>query len=193
MNESSNFRKINNIECKIISESLAKISPEILNFLKESKIELYITKIELSLKANYLKVFLVKDNFLKNINLNGYRDNIYLINLYFGFIKKSIFYLSLDGAEFLYKQGNLSDLKNIHLNDKGEKSVLYGNNILKNMVVKTSLNLKKGDFLLVFNEFDEILAIAQSKVDIFTLKDSNSNDIIAINLNDKGIYLREKQ
>ncbi|MFX1569490.1 MAG: PUA domain-containing protein [Promethearchaeota archaeon] len=193
MIESSNFRKINEIENKIISESLAKISPQILKSLKQSKKELYIVIIESKFKTNYPKIFLVSDDFLKNIDLNGYKDKIYSINLYFGFIKKSSFYLSLEGAEFLYKQGNLSDLNHIYLNEKGEKSVLYGNNILKKMVVNTSSNLKKGDFLLVFNEADEILAIAQSKVDILTLKHCKSNEIIAINLSDKGIYLREKQ
>ena len=193
MLESINLREINQVENKIISESLSKISPQILQFLKESKKKLYISIIESKFKTDYPKIYLVTESFLKLIDFNEFKNKIYSINLYFGFIKKSIFYLSLEGAEFLYKQGNLSDLKVIHLNERGEKSILYGNNILKNMVVDPSFDLKKGDFLLVFNQSEEMLAIAKSRVDIIALKQCKSKDIIAINLSDKGIYLREKQ
>ena len=193
MIESSNFRKINEIENKIISESLTKISPQILKFLTESKKDLYISIIESNRKTKYPRVYLVSNDFLKTIDLNRLKDKIYSINLFFGFIKKSVFYLSLEGAEFLYQQGNLLDLNRILLNEKGEKSILYGNNVLKNMIIKTSPNLEKGDFLLIFNESDEIIAIGQSKVDINTLQPLQPKDTIAINLSDKGIYLREKQ
>lgn len=193
MLKSSNFRQINEIENKIISESLSQISSKILKFLKESKRELYISIIESKSKTYYLRVYLLSKDFIKNIDLNGLKDKIYSSNLFFGFIKKSVFYLSLEGTEFLYKSGVLSDLSHLHLNEKGEKSVLYGNNIFKSMVLKTSSDLKKGDFLLIFNNIDEILAIAQSKVDIINLQQAQPNDIIALNLSDKGIYLRERQ
>ena len=61
------------------------------------------------------------------------------------------------------------------------------------MIVKTSSNLEKGDFLLLFNESDEFIAIGQSKVDFNTLQHLQPKDTVAINLSDKGIYLREKQ
>ncbi len=193
MIRSSIFRKINEIENKIISESLSKFSPNILKFLIESKKQLYISIIESKKKTNYPTVYLVSNDFQKIIDLNGFKGKIYLVNLYFGFIKKSYFYLSLEGTEFLYKQGNLSDINRLYLNKKGEKSVLYGNHISKNMIVKTSSHLEKGDFLLIFNEFDEILAIAQSKSDTNILQHLQPKDIVALNLSDKGIYLREKQ
>lgn len=193
MIESSIFRKINEIESKIISESLGKISIKFLKFLEESKKKLYISIIDSNRKAQYPKIYLVSDDLLGIIDLNEFKDKIYSTSLFFGFIKKSIFYLSLEGAEFLYKQGNFTNSNFIYLNRKGEKSVLYGNHILKKMVAKKPTKLEQGDFILFLNDEDEILAIGQSKVDINTLKNAKPNDIIALNLSDKGIYLREKQ
>jgi hypothetical protein len=47
--------------------------------------------------------------------------------------------------------------------------------------------------LLIFNELNEILAIAQSKYESKNLQQLKPKDIIAFNLSDKGIYLRKKQ
>ncbi len=193
MIESSNFRQINEIEKDLISKSLSHISPKIFQNLMGSKKKLYISIIESNLKTQYPKIYLLSQDFHKKIDQFEFKNKIYSTGLYFGFIKKGNFYFSLEGAEFLYKQGILSDLKFLYLNKKGEKSVLYGNNILKNMVMKKSSNLQKGDFLLIFNNLNEILSIAQSTVDSKVLKNLNPKDIIAINLRDKGIYLREHQ
>lgn len=193
MIESSNFRQINEIESKIISESLFNISPNILEILKRSENKLYISIKKSNLKTNYPILYLISNIFQKNIDLLEVKDMIYSAGLYFGFLKKGNFYLSLEGAEFLYRQGIISDIKRIYVNKKGEKSILYGNNILKNMVIKTSNNLQKKDFLLVFNEMNEIIAIGQSKVESNVLQYLKPKDIIAFNLSDKGIYLREKQ
>jgi len=193
MTESSNFREINDIESKIISKSLFNISPNILEFLKRSEKKLYISLRKSDLKTNYPFLYLISNTFQEDINLIENKSNIYSAGLYFGFIKKGDFYLSLEGAEFLYRQGTGSGIKRIYVNKKGEKSILYGNNILKNMVIKTSSNLQKGDLLLIFNELNEILAIAQSKYESKNLQQLKPKDIIAFNLSDKGIYLRKKQ
>jgi ribosome biogenesis protein Nip4 len=54
-------------------------------------------------------------------------------------------------------------------------------------------NLKNKDFLLVFNNLSEIIGISQSRCDSQIIQTLNSKDIIATNLNDKGIYLRKPQ
>ena len=193
MIESSSFRQINETEGKIIVKSISKISFNISQFLERSKKILYISIIVSNLKPKYPIIYLISDDIMKNLNFIEVENKIYSAGLYFGFIKKGNFYLSLEGAEYLYKQGNLSDLKRINLNIDGEKSVLYGNNILKNMVAETPSNLQVGDFLLIFNKSNEILAIAQSKVDSKGMELLKPRDLIATNLYDKGIYIRKEQ
>lgn len=193
MIESSNFRQINEIEKEIIIQSLSKISPNIIQFIIRSKNMLYISLKKGNSKTNYPSIYLASNYFQEEIDLIEFNDKIYSVGLYFGFIKRGRFYVSLEGAEFLYKKGILSDIGFIYVNKKGEKSILYGNDILKDMVTKTPSNLQKGDLLIIFNDMNEILAIAQSKVERESLKQLKPKNVIAINLSDKGIYLREKQ
>ena len=61
------------------------------------------------------------------------------------------------------------------------------------MITKTPSNLQKGDLLIIFNDMNEILGIAQSKVERESLKHLKPKNVIAINLSDKGYYLRKKQ
>jgi len=154
---------------------------------------LYISLKKGNSKTNYPSIYLASNYFQEEIDLIEFNDKIYSVGLYFGFIKRGRFYISLEGAEFLYKKGILSDIKFIYVNKKGEKSILYGNDILKDMVTKTPSNLQKGDLLIIFNDMNEILAIAQSKVERESLKQLKPKNVIAINLIDKGIYLIEKQ
>lgn len=193
MIESSNFRQINEIEKEIIIQSLSKISPNIIQFIIRSKNMLYISLKKGNSKTNYPSIYLASNYFQEEIDLIEFNDKIYSLGLYFGFIKRGRFYISLEGAEFLYKKGILSDDKFIYVNKKGEKSILYGNDILKNWVTKTPLNLQKQDFLLIFNKLNEILAIAYSEVESKILQQLKPNDVVATTLNDKGFYLRKKQ
>ena len=193
MNDLENFRQINEIEKKIIIQSLSKISPNIFQFIIRSKNLLYISLKKGNSKSIYPSIYLTSKYFQKEIDKIEFNDKIYSVGLYFGFIKKGRFYISLEGAEFLYKKGILSDIKLIYVNKKGEKSILYGNDILKNWVTKTPLNLQKQDFLLIFNKLNEILAIAYSEVESKILQQLKPNDVVATTLNDKGFYLRKKQ
>ncbi|MFX1303746.1 MAG: NIP7 N-terminal domain-related protein [Promethearchaeota archaeon] len=186
------FRQINEIEKEIMITSLSKISSEFSQIIENYRTFLYISIERAVSKNKFPNIFLIsKDQVRLLHSLNN--NKIISAGLYFGFIKKGNFYLSLEGAEFLYKQDIFSDFKRLYINEKGEKSILYGNNILKKMVIKPPSNLQKQDFLLVFNEIDEIIAIAQSKVENIKFKQLKSNEIIAVNLSDKGLYLRKKQ
>ena len=62
------------------------------------------------------------------------------MGVYFGFIKKNQFLLSLEGAEFLNK---LNMFQYLFVNDDGEKSVLYGNHIMKKFFNKRPKFLKR--------------------------------------------------
>lgn len=192
MSNLQNFREINDYEKQIIVDSLLKISTDFLGVIEKFKIYLYILTNSSLSKDKFPKIFLITKHQHLRLKLSHF-DKILSAGLYFGFIKKGNFLLSLEGADFLYKQGILSNIKCIQVNRKGENSILYGNNILKNMVIKTSNNFQKKDFLLVFNELNELLAIAQFKIESNVLQYLKPKDIIALTLSDKGIYLREKQ
>ena len=113
--------------------------------------------------------------------------------IYFGFIKKNKFRLSLEGAEFLLNLHFFSERHLATVNNDGEKAILYGNQILRKMIVKISNKVKKNDFILVFNQSNELICIARSQVNFEDIRNLKNNDIIAFNLIDKGYYLRKKQ
>ncbi|GAH74587.1 unnamed protein product, partial [marine sediment metagenome] len=109
------------------------------------------------------------------------------------FIKRGEFYFSIEGVEYLYKNGIFTEFKLVHLNENGEKSFLYGNSILKKMVRKSPNTLKKEDFLLILNNIDEIIGLGISRVNNEILLNLKPSDVFAINIKDKGEYLRRRQ
>ena len=193
MIDTKKFRKVNKNEYAIITNSVLKISTKILSVLKKIDYKIYIVLVNKTSKNNYPSIYLIPNNLTKDLVNFQQEINVNSAGLYLGFIKKGEFYLSLEGAEFLCKKGILSAIKFLYVNKKGEKSILYGNNILKNMILKIPSNIQKEDYLLIFNELNEILALAQSKVESNNIKHLNPEDLVAFNLSDKGIYLRKKQ
>lgn len=193
MNDSRIFRKINNIETNIITKSLYNISVKLSREIDNLKEFLYVSIEHSTTEKVFPKIYLITYEQMKLINEINFEETIYAAGLYFGYIKKGNFYLSIEGAEYLYKQKSFSEFQQIVVNELGEKSILYGNNILKKMVIKAPEKLKEKGFLLVFNESGEIIAIARSNVNNKSLQELSAKEIIAMNLNDKGYYLRKKQ
>jgi len=193
MNDLENFRQINSFEKKIILRSLSTSSSKILQILDDLHYFLYISFKQKETKNNYPVIFLITNDQKKYLDLINVKNLVHSVGLYFGFIKRSIFFLSLEGAEFLYENDVFSEYQQLFLNKKGEKSFLYGNNISKKMIKKIPQKLKNKDFLLVLNGLNEIIGISQSQYDHQIIHTLNLEDIIAINLSDKGYYLRKKQ
>jgi len=192
MSDTIRFRKINEIEKQMILTSISNISTELPRIVENLKNFLYVSLESSITKTKFPNIFIVskdQENFLQSFNF----DKILSAGLYFGFIKKGKFYLSLEGAEFLYKKYTVSDLKRLHVNDTGEKSILYGKNILKNMITKSPPNLKNDDFLLIFNSLNELIALGRSFIDKEDIQNLKHFEVVAFNLNDKGYYLRKNQ
>ena len=193
MKNLKNFRIINNTEKTIIINSLSKISPEISSILDKKDYKLFISFNDFSSKNKFPSLFLVPNNLTELFEKIEPNRNITSAGLYFGFIKKNRFMLSLEGAEFLLNLNFFSERYQLIVNNDGEKAILYGNKILKKMIIKISNKLKKNDFLLVFNQSNELISIAHSQVDFEDIQNLKPNEIIAFNLIDKGYYLRKKQ
>jgi len=61
------------------------------------------------------------------------------------------------------------------------------------MILKETYDYKEKDILLVFNEEGEIIGISISTINGSQVQNLKPEDLVAINLSDKGKYLREKQ
>ena len=172
------------------ADSLFRISTQIISVLNHIDNELVILFNNLS---KYPSIYLVSNNLIELINRIESEISINSSGVYFGFIKKNQFLLSLEGAEFLNKLNAFPEKHYIVVNIEGEKSVLYGNQIIKKFLFKTPKSLEKNTFLLIFNKSNELIAIGYSQVDYDSIYNLRPKDIIATNLKDKGYYLRKEQ
>jgi len=178
MSETRIFRRINTIETKIILNSINTISTELLPIFDSLKELLYILINKSTNEKDYPSIYLIADKLQEILNNIIFLNRIYDAGLYFGFIKRGEFYFSIESVEYLYKNGIFTEFKLVHLNENGEKSFLYGNSILKKMVL---------------NNFDEIIGLGISRVNNEILLNLKPSDVFAINIKDKGHYLRRRQ
>ena len=193
MKDFENFRHINHHEKEIISNSILRLSSSLLPFFENNERFFYISINKQTSRNRFPQIYLVSEEFKRFLkNLISY-DNICSAGLYFGFIKRGKFFISIEGAEFLYLQELFPKSLRVYVNERGEKSVLYGNNILKKMLIMKAFDFKKKDLLLILNKSNEIIAIGQSQVEGEQIHNLKPLDLIAVNLNDKGTYLRENQ
>ena len=193
MNNTRIFRKINAVETKIIVNTIDTISSELPLIIKNIGNLLYILINKFNTQKENPSIYLITDEHQKLFNEKNIINRIYAAGLYFGFIKKGVFYFSIEGVEYIYKNGIFTDFAQLILNESGEKSFLYGNNILKIMVRKSPINLKEKDFLIILNRFDEIIGLGISRVNNDTILNLKPRDVFAINISDKGKYLRRRQ
>jgi len=188
-----NFRQINETERKIIDLALNALTPNLRAHNYDIYSKFYISIEENNRGPNFPQVYLLpKENIatlkkLKNI------DNIKSAGLYFGFIMKGNFHLSIEGTAYLLSSNLIPKEKIIIINNDAEKSTLYGNNISKGMIETIPESFYRKDLLLVLNPANELIALVQSKVDYIQYSDLNSDDVVAVNLVDKGYYLRRER
>ena len=189
MKETSEFRAINDIETRMIVKSLAEITPKVINIKTEFQLFISLSKSG----YEYPNIFLIPKELSKCIVEHRHQNKIHFAGIYFGFIKKGKFFISLEGIEHLLKLDFFSDNQMVIVSNQAEKSVLYGNNILKKMVSRISPNVKKNDIVLIMNQSNELISIAKMHIDYSGIQELPGNDEFAMNIVDKGIYLRKKQ
>ncbi|MFX1278964.1 MAG: hypothetical protein ACFFA3_06065 [Promethearchaeota archaeon] len=187
------FRKVNTFEKSIIVDTLNRVIQDSELIIKKIQDRLYISFDSVFIKNLNPSIYLIPSDYTDLIERFYAGLQISSAGLYFGFIKKEDFRLSLEGAEYLVKREDCFKEKILVVNSKGEKSIFYGNDIYKEEIVKIPTKLKIGDLLIIYNSIQELCAIAQSLVDIKIFKDLKPNSKIALNLVDKGYYLRKKQ
>ena len=187
------FRLINKIEKSIINNSLLKFSSEVLSYFKKKDHRFYIFINDEQRESKFPLIYLVPNDTSNILEDKLQNENIDAAGIYFGFIKKGIFHLSLEGAEFLLNQHILPNSNKITINEEGEKSILYGNDILKSVITMIPPKLKKNNLIAVFNQKNEIIALARATIDSSSFQNLKLNQKVAQNLVDKGYYLRKRQ
>jgi ribosome biogenesis protein Nip4 len=190
-------RKINEIESKIIIETLSKISKKGSAFFDEHQFNFYVIISKERNRVLFPKIFFVPKNIVSLYKKLSFKSKITSIGLYFGFIKQGALFISLEGVEFLDKKDLLTEKNKIRVNKKGEKAILYGNDILKTMLElpnRDSMPIINAEDIVIFtNKFKEILAIGFMTGNTSEFENLSSKSLIAQNLIDKGYYLREIQ
>ena len=177
----------------MINNSLLNFSSEVLSYLKRKDYWFYIFINDEQTKSKFPLIYLVPYENSQILEEKLKNENLHAAGIYFGFIKKGIFHLSLEGAEFLHNQQVLPNSNKITINEEGEKSILYGNDILKSVITKIPSKLQKNNLLAVFNQKNEIIAIARAMIDSSSFKNLKLSQKVAQNLVDKGYYLRKRQ
>jgi ribosome biogenesis protein Nip4 len=190
MSELNDFRILNDFESSIISRTLNKICNNSENFTEDYKDQLYISFDRNAPKGLHPLVFLLSKRQPELIEKFQKDIKIIAAGLYFGFFEKDKFNISLEGTEYLT---NLFKCHILVIDTIGEKSVLYGNYIRIENVLKFPPNLIKDDMLIVKNRIGEICAIGKSLINTHDLTRLKNTEKSALNLVDKGYYLRKKQ
>ena len=187
------FRLINKIEKSIINNSILKLSSEVLPYIEKKEFKIYIFVNDERAESKFPLIYLVSYEISNLLEERLKNENIHTAGIYFGFIKKGIFHLSLEGAEFLYYHQILPNGNKITISEKGEKSILYGNDIQKSVITMIPPELKENTLLAVFNQKNEIIAIARATIDTSSFQNLKLNQKVAQNLVDRGYYLRKRQ
>jgi len=187
------FRLINKIENSFITNSLLKLSSEVVSYFEKKDYRFYIFINDEQTKNKFPLIYLVPYENSNILEEKLQNENINAAGIYFGFIKKGIFNLSLEGAEYLRNHRLLPNSNIITVNEEGEKSILYGNDIIKSVITMIPPKLKKNNILAVFNQNNEIIAIARATVDSISFQNLKLTQKVAQNLVDKGYYLRKRQ
>jgi len=187
------FRKANENEKKIVKNSLYNISNKIWEYILEEKYEIYIKISESKQNKTSFELFLIPQQLESEINKIKNLTPINFAGIPLGFIKNKRLFLSLETAELLFNLHKIDPRIILILNENGEKSVLYGNPIKKSMILEISSEIQANRIIFLINKNQEFLGLGLLKVNYEKYKKLKNNDNLALNLVDKGSYLRRDQ
>ena len=187
------FRKANENEKKIVKDSLYNISNNIWEYILEEKYEIYIRISESKQNKTSFELFLIPQQLQPVTNKIKNLTTIKFSGIPLGFIKNKRLYLSLEAAELFFNLHKIDSRNLLILNENGEKSVLYGNPIKKGMILEISSEIQVNNIIFLINKNQEFLGLGLLKVNYEKYRKLKNNDNIALNLVDKGSYLRRDQ
>lgn len=141
------------------------------------------------LRLNRMSVYYVRADVAKvaeSVNKNA----LVSLGICLGkFTKTHKFFLKVTALAFLQE----FCIHKIWLKESGEKSFLYGNNVLKSHLLKISDNIKKGDGVIVLSANDNPIGLGTAVRNTDDVRILNITDIIVVHQGDVGEYLRSEQ
>jgi ribosome biogenesis protein Nip4 len=192
MSNLKEFNFLNEFESDIVKKTLDEIKTNSFETIKNNKYNFLISKFKEVNK--YPEIYAIPTkilNLFKDINRKN-DPKIISVGIYFGYLKRGKLILSIEAAEFLNEYNLFPKRKQIILNEKGEKSILYGNEITGEDILIIPNNIQRGDLLLVLNKEKNVLALSTALIDTDKIK-SEKTQKVALNLVDKGYYLRRQE
>jgi ribosome biogenesis protein Nip4 len=192
MSNLKEFNFLNEFESDIVKKTLDEIKTNSFETIKNNKYNFLISKFKEVNK--YPEIYAIPTkilNLFKDINRKN-DPKIISVGIYFGYLKRGKLILSIEAAEFLKEYNLFPKRKQIILNEKGEKSILYGNEITGEDILIIPNNIQRGDLLLVLNKEKNVLALSTALIDTDKIK-SEKTQKVALNLVDKGYYLRRQE
>lgn len=187
------FRKANENEKKIVKNSLNNISNKIWEYILKEKYEIYIRISESKQNKTSFELFLIPQQIEPVTNKIKNLATIKFSGIPLGFIKNKRLYLSLEAAELFFNLHKIDSRNLLILNENGEKSVLYGNPIKKGMILEISSEIQVNNIIFLIDKNQEFLGLGLSKINYEDYRQFENEDEIALNLVDKGSYLRKDQ
>lgn len=187
------FREATPYEKDRIIQGLESISATIRQYIQGRQDQFFISLPKTNTEIQFPQVFFVPEQLIVLVNKTLCMEEIKEAGIYFGFIKRGDFRLSIEGAEFLKDLQIINENDIIYVNEKGTKAILYGNKIKREMIKTFPKDLAKNRLYFVFNRYKELIAIGLSLIGQKEIGDMENKEDIAVNLIDKGYYLREEQ
>lgn len=149
-----------------------------------------------------------KEELLKNHNIYLHNKNVfYVSNLLYKKVsnipKKSIAMVGTHigrftrSDRFFLKVGALNVLsayvtKKVWIKWSAEMNFLYGNNVLKSHVLKTTEDLKDRDIVFLYNPRDVLLGFGITARNMDSFNKADHNSLFVIKQCDKGEYIRNE-
>ncbi len=184
------FRNLNIIEIEFLKNTFLTISEKLVSFLDKNSEDLYVSIYEDKKIKPFPEIY-YSPYILKDL-INKFKLSVWSVGIYFGFIKRGEFYPSLEVFEFFDKKNLIPNEIKFQVNQKAEKSILYGNDIKKKMINSYLGHIEKNNFIIIYNKLDELIAIGYLNQKNNEINSLQENEIIALNLIDKGYFLRKQ-
>ena len=139
-------------------------------------------------KNDRMEAFLVSKDVFKAYEVVKRTREPYFLGLYLGYFKGSSFMPSAEGITCF--SDRLPSRKRVVVSEKAEQLFLYGRDVLKGSIVYIERNLRRGEYVAIVNERNEVLGIGKLAVDAELIDRLDAQEVVIENVFDKGWYLR---